>query len=45
MERTVKCPICSEPYKIYSYTTADQSACSDCIRKAEKKIGKYEKNY
>jgi endogenous inhibitor of DNA gyrase (YacG/DUF329 family) len=34
---TVKCPICGEPYKIYMHTTADQSACPDCVRKAEEK--------
>ncbi len=37
MEQTVKCPICGEPYKIYSHTTADQSACPDCVAKAERK--------
>ncbi len=26
MERTVKCPVCGEPYKFYSYSAADQSA-------------------
>ena len=40
MERTIKCPICSEPYKFYSHSAADQSACPDCVRKAEAKIRK-----
>jgi len=35
--KTVKCPICGEPYKVYAYTVADQSACRDCVRKAEQK--------
>ena len=34
---TRKCPICEEPYKVYDYTVADQSACPDCVRKAENK--------
>lgn len=38
LDRTVKCPICGEPYKTYSHTVADQSACPDCVNKAEKKI-------
>jgi len=38
MERTIRCPICSEPYKFYSYSAADQSACPDCVRKAEAKM-------
>ncbi len=38
MEQTVKCPICGKPYKVYSHTVADQSACSRCVEKAEKKI-------
>lgn len=38
MERTVKCPVCGEPYKFYSYSAADQSACRDCVRKTEVKM-------
>lgn len=33
--RTVKCPICGEPYKVYPYFAGDQSACPPCRRKAE----------
>jgi uncharacterized paraquat-inducible protein A len=38
-EQTVRCPICREPYKVYSMTTRDQSACPDCVAKVEKKMG------
>ena len=34
-EQTVKCPICSSPYKFYAFTVADQSACPSCVRRAE----------
>jgi len=34
MEKTVKCPICLEPYKFYSFMVGDQSACPDCVNKA-----------
>jgi endogenous inhibitor of DNA gyrase (YacG/DUF329 family) len=44
-ERTVKCPICGEPYKVYAYTTADQSACPQCVRKAETKVDPGTKPY
>lgn len=37
MIQTVKCPICNEPYKIYDATTVDQSACPECVYKAERK--------
>ncbi|MBP7966649.1 hypothetical protein KAZ66_00015 [Candidatus Woesebacteria bacterium] len=40
MERTIKCPICNEPYKFYSHSAADQSACHDCVAKAEAKMRK-----
>ena len=33
MEQTLKCPICGEPYKGYSHTTVDQSACPKCVAK------------
>jgi endogenous inhibitor of DNA gyrase (YacG/DUF329 family) len=36
-EQTVKCPICGEPYKFMPFYAGDQSACPDCVRKAEKK--------
>jgi endogenous inhibitor of DNA gyrase (YacG/DUF329 family) len=53
MEQTIKCPICGNPYKTYSHTVADQSACPSCVRKVErkfdeeqaKKIEKIRKNY
>lgn len=35
MQKTVKCPICGEPYKFYPFSAADQSACPACVRKAE----------
>ena len=35
MEKTAKCPICGRLYKIYSHTTADQSACPKCVTQAE----------
>ena len=38
MGRTLQCPICGEPYKFYSYSAADQSACRDCVRKTEAKM-------
>lgn len=34
-ERTIQCPICGKPYKVYPFTTADQSACPSCVREAE----------
>ena len=37
--QTVKCPICGEPYKVYTHTTADQTACGNCVKKAEEKEG------
>ena len=38
-ERTVKCPICGEPYKVYPFYAGDQSACQECQAKANKKRG------
>lgn len=35
-ERTVKCPICSKPYKHYAFSAADQSACPSCANAAER---------
>ena len=40
MKETVKCPICGEPYHVYDFLTANQTACPDCIRKADVKQGK-----
>lgn len=34
-EQTVKCPLCSNPYKTYAFYAGDQSACSKCVKKAE----------
>lgn len=39
-ERTVACPICGEPYKVFAMTVADQSACPDCVAKADAKLGR-----
>ena len=46
MEQTIKCPICGEPYKVIPFLAKDQSACPQCIKKAEKKMGttKWEAN-
>ena len=38
MEKTIKCPICGEPYKFYAYSAADQSACPKCVMKATKNM-------
>ena len=37
MEQTVKCPICKEPYTVYSHYAGDQSACPECRAKAKAK--------
>lgn len=37
MEQTVKCPICNEPYKVYSHYAGDQSACGACQNKANRR--------
>ena len=39
-EKTVKCPICGEPYKAYPFYAGDQSACPDCVQKAAAKAMK-----
>ena len=44
MGQTVKCPICGDPYKVMPYYAGDQSACPDCVRKAEDKHGKWAKS-
>ena len=38
-EKTVKCSICGEPYKIYPNMAGDQSACPSCRAKADKNMG------
>lgn len=38
MNGTAKCPICGKPYKWYSHTVADQSACPSCVAEAEKPL-------
>lgn len=37
MNQTVKCPICGEPYTVYSHYAFDQSACPECRGKASGK--------
>jgi endogenous inhibitor of DNA gyrase (YacG/DUF329 family) len=34
--KTIKCPICGEPYIIYMFYSGDQSACPECRAKAKK---------
>jgi hypothetical protein len=41
-EQTVKCPICGDPYKFMPFYSGDQTACPDCVRKAESKQPKLE---
>ena len=43
--KTVKCPICGEPYIIMMFYAGDQSACPRCRERARKNmgIGGYEK--
>lgn len=41
MERTVKCPICGEPYKLMPFYAGDQTACPNCVAKAARKCPKY----
>jgi endogenous inhibitor of DNA gyrase (YacG/DUF329 family) len=33
-KRTVKCPICGKPYKVYAFYAGDQSACPKCRTEA-----------
>ncbi len=33
--KTIKCPVCGEPYKFYAFKAGDQSACPECVAKAE----------
>ena len=41
-EQTVKCKICGEPYKTYPHYAGDQSACPQCITKANKNMKKWD---
>jgi len=34
MNGTAKCPICGKPYRWYSHTIADQTACPSCVQAA-----------
>jgi len=36
-EQTVKCPICGNPYKVYTHFAGDQSACPKCRAEATPK--------
>lgn len=36
-EQTVKCPICGEPYHVMAFYAGNQSACPQCIAKANEK--------
>ena len=36
--RTVKCKVCGEPYKVYAFSAADQSACPTCVQRAERNM-------
>ncbi len=35
---TIKCPICGAPYKWFSMTVADQTACPSCVAEANRRI-------
>lgn len=39
MEQTIQCPICKQPYKVYSHYAGDQTACPSCRRKADRNSG------
>ena len=39
LEKTVKCPICGEPYKFMAFYSGDQSACPKCRQKAGENMG------
>lgn len=39
----IRCFICGKLYKFYSHTAVDQSACPECIKKAETKVQEKEK--
>ncbi len=40
-QQTVKCPICGEPYNVYIFSGANQTACPQCVAKANKKEGSW----
>lgn len=40
MGGTTACPICGKPYKWYSLTVADQSACPECVYEAEQSVSR-----
>lgn len=40
-KQTIKCPICGEPYTFYAFLATDQSACPDCVAKAQAKGGNW----
>ncbi|MHA1685255.1 MAG: hypothetical protein ACTSYD_02480 [Candidatus Heimdallarchaeaceae archaeon] len=40
-EKTVKCPICGRPYKVYPFYSGDQSACPSCQREAMQQTGRW----
>ena len=37
-EQTLRCPICGEPYTVYSHYAGDQSACPTCRAKARRSL-------
>jgi hypothetical protein len=41
-EKTVKCPICEQPYVVYPYYAGDQSACPACRKKAREDRSEWE---
>ena len=42
-EKTVKCPICGEPYVFMPFYAGDQSACPKCRAKARKSKPQWDK--
>lgn len=44
-EQTIKCPICGNPYVVYSHYAGDQSACPPCRRRARQPQGGYKHDY
>ena len=38
LSKTIKCPICTKPYKVYAHYCGDQSACPVCREEAEEQI-------
>ena len=35
LDKTIKCPICGEPYIFYAFYAGDQTACPKCRQKAK----------